>query len=133
MIWLARRASPTLAHDVASTAVVFRRAVAGLPRPRQRAAFVQRNLRRLSYEHVVAALWCSPAAARANVYQVDPAPQKGAGHQRSATMICSAFGGKLDTILAGDASPMTKAALSVMLATAIGVVGFGNKDLRWRE
>lgn len=62
-------ASPTAAHDVASTAVVFRRAVAELPPPRQRAAFVQRNLQRLSYEHVAAALWCSPAAARANVYQ----------------------------------------------------------------
>ena len=61
-------ASPTAAHDMVSTAVVFRRAVVGLP-PRQRAAFVQRNLQGLSYEHVAAALGCSPAAARANVYQ----------------------------------------------------------------
>ena len=62
------RSSATAAYDVASTAAVFRRAMAGLPR-RQRAAFLQRNLQGFSYRHVAAALGCSPAAARANVYQ----------------------------------------------------------------
>ena len=62
------RSSGTAAHDVTSTAAVFRRAMAGLPQ-RQRAAFLQRNLQGLSYRHVAAALGCSPAAVRANVYQ----------------------------------------------------------------
>ena len=46
----------------------FRRVLRRLS-PRQRAAFVQRNLQGLSYAHIAKALACTPATARAHVYQ----------------------------------------------------------------
>ena len=61
-------ASPSTAHDGAAALAALRQAVGGLPR-RQRAAFIQRQLHGLSYREVGAALGCTEAAARANVYQ----------------------------------------------------------------
>lgn len=58
-------------HRVRATSVSVlevRRALQRLS-PRQRAAFVQRNLQGLSYTHIATALGCTRATARANVYQ----------------------------------------------------------------
>ena len=63
-----RGSSPTTAYDGVADLAALRRAIGGLPR-RQRAAFIQRQLHGLSYREVGAALGCSEAAARANVYQ----------------------------------------------------------------
>lgn len=49
-------------------ALVLRELVAALP-PKQRAALVLRRYHALPYEAIGQALACSPAAARANVYQ----------------------------------------------------------------
>ena len=51
--------SPSRAQDTA----------AACPERRQRAAFMQRQLHGLSYREVAAALGCTEATARANVYQ----------------------------------------------------------------
>ena len=59
---------PSTAHDDAAALAALRLAIGGLPR-RQRAAFIQRQLHGLSYREVGAALGCTEAAARANVYQ----------------------------------------------------------------
>ena len=61
-------ASPSTAHVGTAALAALRQAVGGLPR-RQRAAFIQRQLHGLSYRQVGAALGCTEAAARANVYQ----------------------------------------------------------------
>ena len=63
-----RGPSPSTAHDSVVGLGVLRQAIGGLP-TRQRAAFIQRQLHGLSYRDVGAALGCSEAAARANVYQ----------------------------------------------------------------
>ena len=63
-----RGSSPSTVHDGVVDRAALRRAIGGLPR-RQRAAFIQRQLHGLSYRDVAAALGCSEAAARANVYQ----------------------------------------------------------------
>ena len=63
-----RGPSPSSVHDRAAVLAALRRAIARLPR-RQRVAFVQRRLQGLSYRAVGAAMGCSEAAARANVYQ----------------------------------------------------------------
>ena len=63
-----RGPSPSTAHDGVVGLGVLRQAIGGLPN-RQRAAFIQRQLHGLSYRDVGAALGCSEAAARANVYQ----------------------------------------------------------------
>ena len=63
-----RGSSPSTAYDGVVGLTALRRAIVGLPR-RQRAAFIQRQLHGLSYRDVGAALGCSAAAARANVYQ----------------------------------------------------------------
>ena len=61
-------ASPSTAHEGAAALAALRRAIGGLPR-RQRAAFIQRQLHGRSYREVGAALGCTEATARANVYQ----------------------------------------------------------------
>ena len=60
--------SPSTMQDGAATRAAVRLAIGRLPR-RQRAAFIQRQLHGLSYREVGAALGCTAAAARANVYQ----------------------------------------------------------------
>ena len=60
--------SPATVQDGSSAVAALRLAIGQLPR-RQRAAFVQRQLHGLSYREVGAALGCTEAAARANVYQ----------------------------------------------------------------
>ena len=55
-------------QGVVATLAAVRLAIGRLPR-RQRAAFIQRQLHGLSYREVGAALGCTAAAARANVYQ----------------------------------------------------------------
>ena len=55
-------------HDGAVALAALRLAIGRLPR-RQRAAFIQRQLHGLSCREVGAAIGCSEAAARANVYQ----------------------------------------------------------------
>ena len=54
--------------DGRTAMALCRRAILRLP-ARQRAAFVQRNVYRLSYVDIARALACTEAAARANVYQ----------------------------------------------------------------
>ncbi|TDI26543.1 MAG: RNA polymerase sigma factor [Acidobacteria bacterium] len=61
-------ASPSTVHDGAVALAALRLAIGRLPR-RQRAAFIQRQLHGLSYREVGAAIGCSDAATRANVYQ----------------------------------------------------------------
>ncbi len=63
-----RELSPSTVHDGVVDRAALRRAIGGVSR-RQRAAFIQRQLHGLSYRDVAAALGCSEAAARANVYQ----------------------------------------------------------------
>ena len=65
---MSSRPSPSTMHDGMATLVAVRLAIGRLPR-RQRAAFIQRQLHGLSYRDVGAALGCTAAAARANVYQ----------------------------------------------------------------
>jgi len=60
--------SPAAVHERTEAAQAVRAAIGRLP-PRQRAAFVQRRLQGLDYRDVSAALGCTEAAARANVYQ----------------------------------------------------------------
>ena len=60
--------SPSRAQDTAAALAAMRAAIGRLPR-RQRAAFMQRQLHGLSYREVAAALGCTEATARANVYQ----------------------------------------------------------------
>ena len=63
-----RRSSHAAPYDCRATAAICRYAILRLP-PRQRAAFVQRNLHGLTYADIARAMGCSEAAARVNVYQ----------------------------------------------------------------
>ena len=60
--------SPSTAQDTAAVLAAIRVAIGRLP-ARQRAAFIQRQLHGLSYREVAAALGCTEATVRANVYQ----------------------------------------------------------------
>ena len=62
------RPSPATMQEGTATLAAVRLAIGRLP-PRQRAAFIQRQLHGLSYREVGTALGCTAAAARANVYQ----------------------------------------------------------------
>ncbi|MDA1096216.1 MAG: RNA polymerase sigma factor [Chloroflexi bacterium] len=55
-------------HQARATALVCRAAVVSLP-PKQRAAFVQRNVLGWDYSRIAEAMGCTRSAARANVYQ----------------------------------------------------------------
>ena len=65
---ISERPSPSTVHDGVAALAAVRLVIGRLPR-RQRAAFIQRRLHGLSYREVGAALGCTAAAARANVYQ----------------------------------------------------------------
>jgi RNA polymerase sigma-70 factor (ECF subfamily) len=60
--------SPDHLHQARATAMACRAAVVSLP-PKQRAAFVQRNVLGWDYSRIAEAMGCTRAAARANVYQ----------------------------------------------------------------
>jgi RNA polymerase sigma-70 factor (ECF subfamily) len=63
-----RGVSPAGRFRAQATAAACRRAIVALP-PRQRAAFVQRNVLGWSYAQIADAMGGNRAAARANVYQ----------------------------------------------------------------
>ena len=60
--------SPDHLHQARATAMACHAAVVSLP-PKQRAAFVQRNVLGWDYARIAEAMGCTRAAARANVYQ----------------------------------------------------------------
>ena len=60
--------SPDHQHQARAAATACREAVVALP-PKQRAAFVQRNVLGWDYPRIAEVMGCTRAAARANVYQ----------------------------------------------------------------
>ena len=72
---MSSRPSPSSVHAGMATLAAVRLAIGRLPR-RQRVVFIQRQLHGLSYCEVGAALRCTAAAARANVYQAVRRPRR---------------------------------------------------------
>ena len=60
--------SPDDRHQTRAASSICRAAIAALP-PRQRTAFVQRNLLGWDYARIAEVMGCTRATARANVYQ----------------------------------------------------------------